>query len=173
MRTYEAKAYTFDELSDQAKDAAKQDYFSGAGYSWSEDALASLKAFAEAFDAKLSDYQIDWFNCTYSSAEFSAPEMSRREVGRRLRALGTYDKKTLRGHGECKLTGYCSDEDALDGMRKAYFAGESDLGELLQEGFWSWLKAAQADAEYQYSDEAFLESCKANDYEFDESGHML
>ena len=173
MRTYEAKAYTFDELSEKAKDAAKQDYFSGAGYSWSEDALASLKALAKAFGARLSEYQIDWFSSTYSSAEFDAPEMSRREIGRLLSALGTYDKKTLRGHGECKLTGYCADEDALDGMRKAYFAGESDLGELLQEGFRSWLKAAQADAEYQYSDEAFAEACEANDDEFDESGRML
>jgi hypothetical protein len=173
MRTYEAKAYTFGELSDEAKDTAKQDYFSGAGYSWSEDALASLKAFAKAFDARLSDYSIDWFRSTYSDAEFDAPEMSRREIGRRLRALGTYDKKTLRGHGECKLTGYCADEDALDGMRKAYFAGESDLGELLQEGFQSWLTAAQADAEYQFSDEAFAETCEANSYEFDEAGRML
>ena len=170
MRTYEATAYTFDELSEEAKDNAKQRYFSVAGYSWSEDALASLKAFAKAFDARLSDYQIDWFNSTYSDAEFDAPEMSRREIGRRLRALGSYDKKTLRGNGECKLTGYCADEDALDGMRKAYFAGESDLGELLQEGFSSWLKAAQADAEDQYSDERFAEFCEANEYEFTEDG---
>jgi hypothetical protein len=173
MRTYQATAYTFDELSDEARERVKQRHGEVWGYSWADEAIASLKAFAKAFDARVSDYSVDWFNCSYSSARFDAPEMSRREIGRRLRALGGYDKKTLKGHGDCKLTGYWTDEDALDGMRKAYFAGESDLCELLQEGFSSWLKAAQADAEDQYSNERFAEFCEANGYEFDEKGRSI
>ncbi len=173
MRTYEATAYTFNELGDKAKQSAKDSFFANSGYSWADDAFASLKAFAKAFDARIVDYSIDYWHTSPSYAEFDAPEMERPEIEARIKMLGNLDPVTFRGLGECKLTGYCADEDALDGLRKAFYSGESDLNELLQEGFESWLKAAQADCEHQASDEAFAELCEANGYEFDEDGTML
>ena len=119
------------------------------------------------------DYEIDYWNASPSGIEFDAPEMERSEIEARIKMLGNFDPVTFRGLGECKLTGYCADEDALDGLRKAFYSGESDLNELLQEGFESWIKAAQADCEYQASDEAFAELCEANGYEFEEDGTML
>ena len=173
MRTYEAIAYTFNELGDKAKQSAKDSFFADSGYSWADDAFASLKAFAKAFDARITNYSIDYWNASPSYAEFDAPEMERSEIEARIKMLGNFDPVTFRGLGECKLTGYCADEDALDGLRKEFYAGESDLNELLQSGFWTWLQAAQADCEHQASDEAFAELCEANGYEFDEDGTML
>jgi hypothetical protein len=173
MRTYEAKAFTFDELSDEAKEKAKQRHAEACGYSWDAEAMDSLRKFAQAFDAKLTDWQVDWFAGSPSHADFDAPEMSHAEIARRLLNLGEYSSETLRGAGDCKLTGYCADEDALDGFRKAFFSGEKDLCELLQEGFQSWLTAAQADCEHQYGDEGFSELSGANDWEFDEEGDRL
>ena len=169
----EIKVYRFSELTEKAKETAKYDYMAIFGYSWNDEAIDSLKALAEKFRARLTDYQIDWFGCSYSSAEFDAPEMEREEIYEILETLGSYDKKTLQGNGDCKLTGFCMDEAAIDGFRRAFFAGETDLGALLQAGFDSWLKDCQSDAESQYEDENFGENCDANGYEFDKEGKRI
>lgn len=170
MKTVEIKVYRFDELSDEAKEKAKQDHAALWGYAWQDEALASLKALAEAFGAKLRDYEVDFFNSSHSGAKFDAPNLSRREIKKILAGLGSYDPKTLQGHGDCKLTGFCMDEDALDGFRRAFEGGESDLDALLQAGFDSWLKGAQDDCKGQYEDEQFADHCEANGYEFNEDG---
>ncbi len=170
MKTVEIKVYRFDELSDEAKEKAKYDYKSVWGYAWADEAIASLKAMAEAFGAKLRDYEVDFFNSSHSGAKFDAPNLSRCEIKKILAGLGSYDPKTLQGHGDCKLTGFCMDEDALDGFRRAFEGGESDLNELLQAGFKTWLKAAQDDCEGQYEDGQFSDHCDANDYWFEADG---
>lgn len=170
MKTVEVKVYEFKELNEKAKEKAKQDHAALFGYAWQDEALASLKAMAEAFGAKLRDYEVDFFNSSHSGAKFDSPNFSRREIKKILDGLGSYDPKTLQGHGDCKLTGFCMDEDALDGFRRAFEGGESDLDTLLQAGFDSWLKSAQADCEGQYGDEQFAEHCEANEYWFTENG---
>lgn len=170
MKTKTIKIYTFSELSPAAKDRAKYDARSFLGYSFADDALASLNALAGHFGARLKDYSIDWFNSTYSSAEFDTPDMEPEEIERRLKKLGEFNPKTGKGLGDCKLTGYCADEDAIDGFRLAWRQGERDLNKLLQEAFTSWLSAAQDDADGQYTDEAFGEFCDANGLEFTEDG---
>lgn len=167
--------YRFSELLSGAKERARDEAQSVFGYPWADDALASLRAFAEWFDYRLSDYNVDFFNCSYSSAKFESAgddELTADDVEGRLVALGSYNPETLRGDGQCELTGYCSDEDAIDGFRIAWHAGERDLEKLLQAGFRSWLKAAQADCEYRYSDEAMSEDGDANDYWYTSSGAL-
>jgi hypothetical protein len=180
MRQYLATAYQFNELSPSAKEKAKYDYKSAHGFDHYDDYFASIDALAETFGAVLFDWEIDFFACSPSSAKFRdadrhylLPELPREEIAARLEKLGAYDPETLRGTGECKLTGYCADEAALDGFRKAFFGGESDLNELLQAAFRSWLEDAQSEAEGQYEDENFAEHCEINGYEFNEKGELL
>ena len=173
--THEVTIYRFRELSPAAKDRARQWYQcqGDGGYNWSAEALDSLKALAQHFGAKLSRYEIDWGNNTHSAARFDVPDEdpTREELAEQLAELGTYNAETLRGDGECKLTGYCHDEDAIDGFRLAFLReGQSDLNKLLQAGFRSWLAACHADYDDFYSDEQFAEHCEANDYEFTEDG---
>jgi hypothetical protein len=85
--------------------------------------------------------------------------------------LGTFNKDTLKGDGDCVLTGFCSDEDVIDGLRVAYFKeGVKDINELLQAGFNTWLDACIKDYEYQLSEEYAEEEILSNDYEFFENG---
>lgn len=166
--------YQYAELSEKAKEKARDWYRSGDEYHWADDELASLKAFAEHFGAKLAKYEIDWGNGTYSSASFDVPEteMEPAELEKLFSELGTFDPVTLKGNGDCVLTGYCGDENAIDGARMAWSKGERDLEKILQAGFRTWLKAAQADYEYQLSDEATEESIIANEYEFTADGKI-
>lgn len=175
MRSYIAIAYRFSELSPKAKDYARYKYMEMWGYSRSDEYLASLKALAEHFDGRLEDYSITWDNSGYSSAKFSMPkDMKVAEIRRRLKLLGSFNRKTLAGHGDCKLTGWCYDESAIDGFRWAFIReGERDLNRLMQAAFKTWLKAAHADNEYDFSDEGFGETADANEWEFDDTGRIL
>lgn len=172
MRLISVPVYRFDELSDKAKDRAKQDYAALFGYVHEDEAVASLKALAEHFDGKVARWSFDFFATSHSYAEFDMPELEESEIAERLNALGDYDPETLKGLGDCKLTGWCYDEDAIDGFRKAYHEGERDLGALMQAAFKSWIKSCQADCEDFYENDQFSEHCEANEYEFMEDGSI-
>lgn len=171
--TIEKQLYRFAELSESAKQRAKDQYAECEGYVWASEAVDSIKALAAHFGGRMSRWEVDFFNCSHSSARFDMPELSKREIAALLKELGTYNRRTLKGHGDCKLTGYCGDEDAIDGLRIAFKRGKIvDMNELMQAAFDSWMKAAQADCEWQYSDEAFGETCEANEWEFDVRGNL-
>ena len=169
----EVTVYQYSELSASAKEKARQKYVEYMDYSWDSEAMDSLKAAAVHFDGKLSDWSIDWGGGSYSSAKFDMPEMTKTEIRRRLRLLGRYNPVTLQGYGECKLTGVCFDENVIDGFRKAFKAGETDLEKLMQAGFKSWLDCVHEDYAYQCSEEAFEEHCEANDLWFTEKGKQF
>lgn len=172
MRTIKVKIYGFDELSDKAKEVAKQQYAELDGYVHSDEAMKSIKALAEHFGGKVKSYEIDWFGGTYSSMDFDMPEGSTWEIEPLLKKLGSYSKETLKGDGDCVLTGYCMDEAAIDGFRIAWHAGERDLNRLMQAAFRTWLTECQADCEAFYENEYFAEHCEANGYEFYSNGKM-
>jgi hypothetical protein len=174
MKTKTIELYEFDELSETAKERAKQEHAEIFSYAWGKDALESLKKLAEHFEGKLTDYEIDWFNSSYSSAKFDMPDwMSLEEFNTKLKSLGSYNKETLKGDGDCVLTGYCADEDAIDGLRLAHKENPTaDLNNLMQSAFKSWLKACQDDCKSQYSDDEFSEMCEANGYTFTINGKM-
>lgn len=182
MRTFTETrtAYQFDELTEKAKDAAIERHFNAVGWSWSEEAMASLKALADHFGGRLADWQVDFFGCSHSSAKFVMPEDFEDDAAAwhggiedKLTSLGTYDPQTLKGHGGCKLTGFCFDESAIDGFRKAFHDGETDLESLMQSAFCSWLADCLADCADQQSYDQFSETCEANGYEFDENGELI
>ena len=187
--------YNFDELSSEAKDRVCQ-WFNSDGYHFAEEALDSLKKLAEHFNGKLVNWSIDLDCYSRSSASFRMPDIGYGEFARLLGELGTYDPTTLRGNGDCKLTGVCSDEWAIDGLREAFAAymppdesterfdadgdelddwdlmSSEDVTELMQSAFHNWLKIANEDWEYQCSEEYVKENCEANDYMFYENGEL-
>ena len=174
MKTKTYNVYTFAELSAAAKQRAKNKHAEIFGYSWADEALDSLKALAVHFGGKLSRYEIDWFNGSRSSASFAMPAdvYGGDEIAAMLAALGSFDPVTLKGHGHCKLTGYCADESAIDGFRKAWHDGERSLDALMQAAFETWLADAQADCAAQYEDDQFAETSEANGWEYDENGNL-
>lgn len=166
--------YKFNELTEKAKDQAIYDFKAHHGYVSEDEAIASIQALAKHFGGTLERYEVDFFNSMpCSPPKFEMPDdMEENEIKSRLDNLGEYNPETLKGTGECKLTGYCIDEDAIDGFRKAYHEGERDLKKLMEAAYDSWLEACQADCESYYEYENFGETCDANGYEFLASGKM-
>lgn len=176
MRTVETKIFKFGELSEKAKDRAIYDYKGDKGYLNADEAFASIKKLAEHFGGRMVRYSVDFFACSHSSMNFEMPDdnMPASEIRRRLKELGTYNRKTLKGNGDCKLTGYCTDEDAIDGFRQAFVREkETHLEKLMQAAFKTWLQMCQDDCEDFYSYEVFEEHCDANSFEFYEDGSFF
>jgi len=163
----------FQALSDDAREKAHQRHTEGDGYAWSEKAIASIKALAEHFHGRVKDYSIDWLNPDHSVFKFDMPDMTQKEIRAKLKELGTYNKRTGKGHGQCKLTGYCADEDCIDGFRLAFRNNpKQSLEDLMHYAGEELLQSACRDYEHQLSMEAFIENCEANDYWFDENGNL-
>jgi len=142
------------------------------GYDGADAALKSIYALAKHFGGEMTDWGIDWFNTTYNFPRFEMPEMNSKEIMSILKQLGKFDSKTLKGLGECKLTGYFADESAIDGFRQAFASGIRDLGALMQAAFNSWLKAEQEECEASFGDERLGENFDCNLYTFHEDGSL-
>lgn len=173
MREITVKVYDFNELSAEAKEKAVENYRQGiTEFWWADEALASLKAFAEHFGSKLQNWEIDFWNNSRSWVRFAeVDEISDEELKELIESMGSYNKDTMTGNGDCKLTGVCYDEDICDGARIAYYKdGVRAIETLLDAGFDSWLKAVHAETEYERSEEAIVERLTEDDYEFTEDG---
>lgn len=83
MRTIEKTVYQFDELSDDAKEKARNWYREGdAGLCWNEEYKASIDAFIDHFGAKLVDwnigpwspldYRVEFHNSNFRGMKFDA-----------------------------------------------------------------------------------------------------
>lgn len=171
MRTAQINYYNFNELSDRAKDTAR-DW-------WRQGAL---------------DY--DWYDCTYEDAALVGLKITSFDTGRSCEISGDFTgtpeetaAKIIADHGEDTgtaaearhylktlgefLTTAEKDEDG----ELATYALEADredidkefLRALLEE----YLTNLRKEEEYQLSDEVADEMIVANDYEFTEDGKIV
>ena len=176
MRTIEKRVFTFDELSDEAREKALQNYAQDGEYFWSDDVMNSIKKGLLHFGYALKNWDIDFSNVNQSSWRVDAPDEDVEDeecFDVDVENMGSYDPETLKGYGDCKFTGVCFDEDFADGVRKEWKDGERNIRELMNAGVYSCLHAAQKDYEHQYSEEGYAEHCEANGYEFYEDGSMF
>ena len=142
MRTKTINCYTFDELSDEAKDNVKDNLCTE--YVWMNEAIESLKAFADEIGVTITNYSID-AGCSAHSY---------------IRWQGTPHSKFI----PQSLTGYCMDYSLTKTWNKT-----RDVDECFEE----LLSDIQKDYEYQFEDEYVIEMCEANGYEFDEQGNLI
>ena len=185
MRTIKIDVYTFDELSEEAKKTAIDNFNYDAEYFWGNDALKTIEIALAHFGASLSDYSIDWLNAAHSHFSIDMNE----EIGElryialkkhiyksgMLQYYCKYDKKlknTL--DGNCPFTGYCADEDFLDEIRE-FIKNPYNISfkNLLFDCVERVLKTAQNDFEEQRTEEYLSDHFDANGYEFTVDGERV
>ena len=112
MKTITINLYSFNELSNEAKEKALQNWNENNSYFWSDDAIKSLKKFAEHFNCEVKNYSIDWNNAAKSDVSFSVPEylqeITKDELKAYIDSMGSYDSETLKGNGDCKFRSFIS-----------------------------------------------------------------
>ena len=156
MRVIEQTIYQFDELSDKAKETAR-DSFRDMEYFWSKESIQSIEAFCEAFDVSLLDYSVDIYRSFYKTDASNANFRGKR--------LSQFNREDM-------PTGYCLDiclwttfYDVFKTTGDAKYA----FNEALDAGFKAW----REDMEYQTTDEYIDDFILARVYEFYENGKLF
>ena len=193
-RILEIPLYHFDQLSDEAKEKAR-DWWRGlesGDMAWEAERRQSLEAFCNQFPVKAKDWEYDQWSYNISS-EFTGTEEEGNLSGPRLvawlwnnhhRVLATrkvYElgkrKRTSRiiyEQPSCVFTGYCMDEDLLDPIRNFMMKPTSQtLEDLLDDCLQAWGKSARDDVAWMNEDAQVDETIEANEYEFDEEGNRV
>jgi len=168
--------YTFDELSDRAKEKAIEQY------------------------RNASQYWDDWYECVYDDAENVGIKITGFDIGRGwdidLKFVSSaYESasKMMKEHGETCETyktskDFITDWDALvfkhsDGVDTSVVADDNEYefdkeadgleAEFVKSIGHDWLILLQKEEEYLTSDEAIIENIEANEWEFTEEGKRI
>lgn len=193
MREKTVKLYKFEELSDKAKEKARNWYRDGISQDmpWMDETVQSLKAVFKASGITIKDWSLG----AYNQNNFVRFDMGDAESLTGKRALAWLEnnlfnglrigdmkwkekRKEYLGYGDayrpgkvppCPLTGYCADDDFLDYLKKSVKSGDT-LKEAFQGLADECGKLLEAEYEHQTSDEAVDESIEINGYEFTEDG---
>ena len=155
MRTETINIYTFDELTDDAKEKAREWYKTGLKYYWWHDAKSSIKAFCEHFGVSIKKYSIGPFESSWMTTDAENSNFR----GLKLRDV-TRDNMP---------TGYCLD-CALWQTFYDEFKRTGDALRAFNEAIDAAVAEVVADMEYQYTDESVDEMLTINEYEFTENG---
>jgi hypothetical protein len=155
MRKIEKIVFQFDELSDGAKEKARDWYREGAEFPWCGEYRASINAFIDRFGAALKDWSIGpWcpldYRVDFDNSNFRGVKLSQ----------FTGEEMPTGSCADCDLWGTFHREFKRTGNARYAF------DEAVQAGFKAW----RDDWEYSLSDEAVDESIRANEYEFYENG---
>ncbi len=198
MRTKTIKLYTFDELSDEAKEKAIDQYRENQREDipcFSDEMLDSLKGlFEHCSGVELKDYSLgeynSWIKVSFSEDvdEMSGkrafawlennlltyiriPETSLKVKNSRKECL-KYGKGYRAGEiKSCPFTGVCYDEDFLQGLISDIKDG-SDLKTAFEGLATTYQKMFSDELEYMQSEEYIKETFDTNGYEFLENGEM-
>jgi hypothetical protein len=175
-KTVEVDVYKFEELSDRAKEKAREWYRSGFDYYWGDDNISSLKEWADWFNVKIKNYSLGGSDNRSQGVDFDLYIDSNVDQLRGVRLWKWMNNQTVLPDltGNCPFTGFCFDENLLDKVRDFMKRPwDTDYRELMQDCIDEFCKAYADDVDYQYSDEAVDESMEANEYEFDEDGNRF
>lgn len=190
MRTVsqEVTVCKFNELEGRAKEKAREWVTRDCMEHALQEAVDSLKAFADHMGCRLYDWSIRADCAAHSSIRVNGPDEEVPEtvededgeqveneeyadLVERIKSLGSYNPDTLKGHGDCKLTGVCWDEYLGDWAREAFFKyGETRATEIVRAGAEELFRIIEEECEYRHSDEAIMEDCEANGWEFTANG---
>jgi len=194
MKTKTINIYSFDELSEEAKEKAIEDYRErNTEIFWMDETVESLKGLFEyCNNIYLKDYSLGEYQ-SYIRVDFTNEEIEE-FTGKRAMAwlennllsnirISYYGKrrKELRQYGKyyyagmikpCPFTGYCVDDDLLDDLIKEVKEG-SDLKTAFEELASTIQRIIQNEVEYQNSEEYIAEYFKINEYEFDEEENLI
>jgi hypothetical protein len=153
MRTVTRTIYKFDELSDDAKEKARDWARSTFDYAWETESDQSIRAFCDHFGARIR-YSVEeyWFEAQVNSRNFRG--MKLKEFNR-----------------EHMPTGYCMD-CALWQTFYDEFKRTTDAHAAFNAAIYAALKEWRDDREYQRSDEYIDKTITINEYEFTEDGRI-
>jgi hypothetical protein len=175
MKHVTIKVCTFDELSDDAKERARDWYRQGGCFHWRDEWWQSAREFSAI--APVDIFRVD-IACAHVDVSWHADENVRGLSGVRawkwLQNNGWFELARRNAQGDCTLTGFCGDCPLFDPLVKyAETPGQvPGLEQVFYECAQSWVSEAQRDYDWCNSDEAIDDNIICNAYEFTEQGEF-
>lgn len=177
MRQETINIYKYEELSDEAKQTARECYSDGQEYLWTDEAMASLEAFLDLFNSTIAEWSLSPYSPSFIRIVVDDEIMDLQGV----RAFKWIENNITGRKGKygdilkewdgCPLTGYCADYEALESIHNFMKApSEITIQELLEQSTEAIKDHIISDMEYQDSDEYKEEYIICNEYEFLENG---
>ncbi len=199
MRTAETEVYEFNELSEQAKEHARERYRANAfDYDWWEYVYDDTKSAAELLGISINNIQFSGFWSQGDGASFTGDYRYAKGAFKRIKAWAPEDKELHRiAEGiQCLQKQYfyslrasitrdagsnyyshsgTMHVDVWDSRRSMYADlgdAEDDLADLMR-SFADWIYTRlEREFEFLTSDEQIDEAICANEYEFTEDGSI-
>jgi hypothetical protein len=157
MRTETISLYQFHELNDEAKEKALEWLREAYEYPWFDDAMASIKAFADTFGVSLKNWEIGFYRPSFIDTDAKPANFRGFTLKQALRLT------------DSNLTGYFLDYDLTEAFYKS-FKPSGNAFEAFTDALHEGCKSIERDLEYSYSDEALTEWAECNEFEFLETG---
>jgi hypothetical protein len=171
MRTIETKVYTFDELSDDAKEKARLWWQENClMYDWWEFVYMD----AETIGLRIKEFDIDRNRHAKGDFILSANKVAEKIFEEHGKDCETY-KTALNFIDDCKLIELQAELEGKDGDEDYWFSNEIDEAEeeFLKSLLEDYSIMLQNEYEYLTSDESADERIIANEYEFTEDGNRI
>lgn len=191
-RTY--LVYPIVELTEQAQSNAHYKWLENFDYSWSSDNHTTLEQFEKLFSINVRNWQYD--SCSYNYSFLTSLSGEVEELcGKRLAAYiynnysyKLFSAKIYWGKGyskkrksriftdnSCTLTGYCMDDTILQPIYNFLQKPNPNTTflNLIDECLTEFFKGCRDDREYQESQENFIETSIANDWEYLQDGTLF
>lgn len=156
MREITINIFKFNELSDDAKERARDKWRETSDLSWGDESKDSIRAFCQEFGAKL----VDWSIGPYAPLDYKVEGANFR--GRKLKEFT----------GKEMPTGYCLDCDLWETFCKE-FKRTGSAKVAFELAIYNGFKAWRDDMESQQKDDYIDDMLIANEYEFKENGDFL
>lgn len=157
MRTDTIEIFKFDELSDSAKEKAREWYRSNVDFNWSDENKESIDAFCGHFGIRLTTWNV----APYSTPDYSAEYFNSHFRGLKLKDFDR-DHMPMGYYLDCTLWMTFFDQFKATGCAKKAFDA------ALWAGFIGWRNDMESQLENDYIDEHLL----INEYEFTENGKI-
>jgi hypothetical protein len=191
MKSIKLELFSFNELSEKAKEKIINSWRDNDEYFWGSENADSLNAFCDIFQIKINNYDYGYQNYINVSfnlesevldfCHFKAATWLSNNYLNKLRRPKTYYGK---GYGkkrnskifydyDCTLTGYYIDNSLI--MPLLDFINKPDnrsVENVLNDCLNSWLSACKEDYEHWLSSESIIEDIEANDYMFLINGEL-
>lgn len=156
MRKIETVLYKFNELSESAKERARDWYRKDMQPSWMDESVDSITAFCDHFGIALDDWRVDCWDYDYT--------VTLRNESFRGVKLRDYSRQHM-------PTGFCLDCDLWETFYDV-FKATGDAKRAFDDALTAGFKAWREDIRYQYTDEHVDDMLTANEHEFTESGEF-
>lgn len=165
MRTIETKLYSFDELSDEAKERVirrEADRVANDDDNFTlNESVDSLKKIVSACGLRMRDWSIGPYNQN-NYVKVDCDDVGNRAIARFLRVLIEYGYerpkkfKDMKFPGVCGFTGVCFDDDICEEIWEALLDGET-LGKAFDRAGDRIMQICEDDLEYRQTEECILQ----------------